>query len=53
MKILVTSDADSIPDADLNAIKESLYLLSVPGMCESIKAGMAQPPEDLAISLDW
>lgn len=28
---------------DWQAIQETLYLLSVPGMCESIKEGMAEP----------
>ena len=28
---------------DWDAMQETLYLLSVPGMRESIKAGMAQP----------
>ncbi len=53
MKIFDTRDANSTLVADLNPIQETAYLLSVPGMYESIKAGMAQPPEDLAKSLDW
>ncbi|MET3106430.1 antitoxin YefM [Oxalobacteraceae bacterium GrIS 2.11] len=28
---------------DWNAIQETLFLLSVPGMCESIKDAMAEP----------
>lgn len=31
---------------DWQAIQETLYLLSVPGMRESIKEGMAEPVED-------
>lgn len=38
---------------DWHAIQETLYLLSVPGMRESIKEGMAQAPEDCAKELDW
>jgi prevent-host-death family protein len=30
---------------DWSAIQETLYLLAVPGMRESIKAGMAEPPQ--------
>jgi antitoxin YefM len=38
---------------DWEAIQETLYLLSVPGMRESIKAGMAEPVESCAKELDW
>ena len=38
---------------DWSAIQETLFLLSVPGMRESIKAGMNEPVEDLAGKLDW
>ncbi|MGH6646519.1 type II toxin-antitoxin system Phd/YefM family antitoxin [Aquabacterium sp.] len=38
---------------DWQAIQETLYLLSVPGMRESIKEGMAEPVEDSAKELDW
>ncbi len=34
-------------------MQETLYLLSVPSMRESIKDGMAQSPETLAKELDW
>lgn len=36
-----------------NAIQETLHLLSVPGMPESIKAGMEEPPEAGSKELDW
>ena len=32
-----------LSEEDWNAIQETLYLLAVPGMRESIKAGMAEP----------
>ena len=35
------------------AIQETLYLLSVPGMRESIKRGMAEPLAKSAKELDW
>jgi prevent-host-death family protein len=38
---------------DWEAIQETLYLLSVPGMRESIKAGMAESVESCAKELDW
>jgi antitoxin YefM len=38
---------------DWEAIQETLYLLSVPGMRESIKAGMAESIESCAKELDW
>lgn len=36
-----------------NAIQETLYLLSVPGMRESIHEGIATPIEECAKELDW
>ena len=44
--VLVSAD-------DWQAIQETLYLLSVPGMRESIKEGMAEPLEKSAKELDW
>ena len=38
---------------DWQAIQETLYLLSVPGMRESIKEGMAEPLGKSARKLDW
>ena len=38
---------------DWQAIQETLYLLSVPGMRESIKKGMAEPLGKSAKELDW
>ncbi|MFV5215923.1 type II toxin-antitoxin system Phd/YefM family antitoxin [Azonexus caeni] len=38
---------------DWAAIQETLYLLSVPGMRESIKEGMAEPLEENSEELDW
>ena len=44
--VLVSSD-------DWQAIQETLYLLSVPGMRESIKKGMAEPLAKSARKLEW
>lgn len=38
---------------DWQAIQETLYLLSVPGMRESIKEGMSAPLNESAEELDW
>jgi antitoxin YefM len=38
---------------DWSAIQETLYLLAVPGMRESIKAGMAEPLAKSAKALKW
>lgn len=38
---------------DWEAIQETLYLLSVPGMRESIKDGMATPLGEDAKDLQW
>jgi antitoxin YefM len=38
---------------DWAAIQETLFLLSIPGMGESIRAGMAEPMEDSVEELNW
>ena len=38
---------------DWEAIQETLFLLSVPGMRESIKEGMEEPVECGSTALDW
>ena len=38
---------------DWQAIQETLHLLSVPGMRESIKEGMAEPLSKAVKKLDW
>lgn len=47
------SNAVLVAEEDWNAIQETLFLLSVPGMRESIKAGIAEPVESCATELDW
>ncbi|MCP5415460.1 MAG: type II toxin-antitoxin system Phd/YefM family antitoxin [Chromatiaceae bacterium] len=42
-----------VSEEDWNAISETLYLLSVPGMRESIKMGMETPISECAEELDW
>ena len=38
---------------DWDAIQETLFLLSMPGMRESIKEGMAEPVDACSGKLDW
>ena len=47
------SGAVLVSAEDWAAIQETLYLLSVPGMRESIKEGMAEPLDECASELDW
>ena len=42
-----------LAEEDWNAINETLYLLSVPGMRESIIDGMQETLDDCANELDW
>lgn len=47
------SSAVLLSTEDWSAIQETLYLLAVPGMRESIKAGMAEPLAKSAKELKW
>nr|WP_183327539.1 type II toxin-antitoxin system Phd/YefM family antitoxin [Halomonas cerina] len=42
-----------IAEEDWQAIQETLFLLSVPGMRESIREGMDTPIEECDEALDW
>jgi antitoxin YefM len=42
-----------VGEDDWRAVQETLHLVSVPGMRESILEGMATPVEDLEDQLDW
>ena len=42
-----------IAEKDWAAIQETLYLLSIPGMRESIKEGLATSIEECDEELDW
>ncbi len=42
-----------VSEEDWAAVQETLYLLSVPGMRESIKEGMESPVEECSAELDW
>jgi antitoxin YefM len=47
------TNAILIASEDWEAIQETLFLLSIPGMRESIKAGMEEPIESGSKELDW
>ena len=42
-----------ISEDDWRAVQETLYLVSIPGMRESILEGMAMPADELEDKLDW
>ena len=42
-----------ISEDDWRAVQETLHLLSIPGMRESILEGMETPVADLEQELDW
>lgn len=44
--VLVSAD-------DWQAISETIHLSSIPGMVESIKAGMSEKIEDCSDSIEW
>ena len=48
-----TVSAILVSEDDWRFIEEALYLLSVPGMRESIQAGMRTPPEQCSSELSW
>jgi prevent-host-death family protein len=47
------ANAVLLSEEDWAAIQETLHLLSVPGMRESIKSGMAEPVESCSKDLEW
>ena len=54
--ILITgkrANAVLVSEDDWRAIEETLYLLSVPGMRESIREGLAEPLEACEERPDW
>ena len=54
--ILITgkrANAVLVSEEDWRAVQETLHLLSVPGMRESIREGMAEPLGECSDHLDW
>lgn len=54
--VLITgkrNNAILVSEEDWAAIQETLHLLSIPSMRESIRAGMEAPLDDFSKELDW
>ncbi len=47
------ANAVLISEDDWRAIQETLYLLSIPGMRESIREGLKTPVDECSKELDW
>ncbi len=47
------ANAVLVSEEDWSAIQETLYLLAIPGMRESIKAAMAEPLSKSKKALKW
>ncbi|WP_019676624.1 type II toxin-antitoxin system Phd/YefM family antitoxin [Arsukibacterium perlucidum] len=47
------NNAVLISEEDWSAVQETLYLLSVPGMRESIREGMSTPVKECVEELGW
>jgi len=54
--VLITGtqgNAVLVSEEDWQAVQETLYLLSIPGMRESIREGLRTPVEECSGQLDW
>ena len=54
--VKITSDADDailISEEVRPAMTETLKLLSIPGVRESVRSGMREPIADITTGLDW
>lgn len=54
--IQITSDSSNgvlIAEEDWRSIQETLYLLSIPGMRESVREGLKTPLEECSTELTW
>ena len=54
--VLITGERNNvvlISEEDWNAVQETLYLLSIPEMRESIHEGLATPIEECEKELEW
>jgi len=48
-----TGSAVLVSEEDWNSIEETMYLLSIPGMKDSIKNGLNEPIDKCSKELDW
>jgi antitoxin YefM len=54
--IVITGEGNNavlLSESDWTSIQETLYLLSIPGMRESIREGLATPIEECERELEW
>jgi prevent-host-death family protein len=54
--VLITGkrgNAVLISEDDWRSIQETIYLLSIPGMRDSIREGLATPLEECGEEIDW
>jgi prevent-host-death family protein len=54
--VLITGkrkNAVLVSEESWNAIQETLFLVSIPGMRDSIREGLATPVEDCSDELEW
>jgi len=47
------NNAVLLSEADWSAVQETLFLLGIPGMRESIREGMSTPSAECDTELDW
>ena len=47
------NNAVLVSEKDWASVQETMYLLSMPGMRETIKEGMDTPVEEFGTGLDW
>jgi prevent-host-death family protein len=47
------TNAVLVSESDWRALEETVHLVSIPGMAESIREGLATPIEDCVEELDW
>lgn len=47
------SNAVLLSEEDWRSIQETLYLLSIPGMRESIRSGLETPIEECSEDIEW
>ena len=53
MTILSAHDAVLLPEEDWNALQETIHLLSIPTMRESIKEGLETPLSECQELTEW
>ncbi len=47
------ANAVLVSEADWRALQETVYLMSIPGLAESIREGMDTPLDECVEQLDW